>query len=199
MAATGKKIPCIGQRNRTMKRIKKFVVIGPESTGKSTLCRELAVHYNTLWSKEFAREYLQTNGNEYTYDDLLLIAKGQLALEDSAVRELSPKKNLLFVDTAMYVMKVWSEYVYGKTHRFILDTIAEREYDGYFLCYPDLPWEADPLREYPDEKIRKELFEYYFEIMTSQSVPWCEITGIGEERTQKAIAFVENIINPDSR
>ena len=61
---------------------KKIVVIGPESTGKSTLCEELAQHYNTMWCPEFAREYLLTNGTDYKYEDLLTIAKGQLALED---------------------------------------------------------------------------------------------------------------------
>jgi len=62
--------------------LKKIVIIGPESTGKSTLCEQLAQHYDSTWCPEFAREYLLTNGMNYTYDDLLTIAKGQLALED---------------------------------------------------------------------------------------------------------------------
>ena len=65
-----------------MRQLKKIVVIGPESTGKSTLCEQLANHYQTQWCQEFAREYLLKNGTDYSYDDLLTIAKGQLALED---------------------------------------------------------------------------------------------------------------------
>jgi len=61
---------------------RKIVIIGPESTGKSSLCEQLAQHYDSLWCPEFAREYLLTNGASYSYDDLLAIAKGQLALED---------------------------------------------------------------------------------------------------------------------
>src|SRR5437868_9108908 len=62
--------------------VKKIVIIGPESTGKSTLCEQLAAHYNTLWCPEYAREYLLKNGTNYSFDDLLTIAKGQIALEE---------------------------------------------------------------------------------------------------------------------
>lgn len=177
-----------------MKPLKKFVTIGPESTGKSTLCEILAHHYDTLWCKEYAREYLSSLGRTYTYEDLLIIAKGQITAEETAAKEtLCKGKGLLFVDTGMNVMKVWCEYVYGKCYQFILDSIAERKYDGYFLCYPDLPWEADALREYPDETIRKELFHYYSEIISSQNVPWSLISGTYEQRTKKAVSFVNQI------
>jgi len=69
--------------------LKKIVIIGPESTGKSTLCEQLAVHYRTLWCPEYAREYLLTHGKQYTYDDLLTIARGQIALEDKYVENAS--------------------------------------------------------------------------------------------------------------
>src|SRR5664279_3056228 len=101
-----------------MVTIKKFVVIGPESTGKSTLCSQLAEHYRTAWVPEYAREYLEKNGMNYSYDNLLTIAKGQVKGEES-FRELrtathSPLTThhspLLFIDTDMYVMKVWCEY-----------------------------------------------------------------------------------------
>ena len=66
--------------------MKKFVIIGPECTGKSTLCEQLATHYHTLWCPEYAREYLLTHGKEYNYDNLLTIAKGQLALEENLIQ-----------------------------------------------------------------------------------------------------------------
>ncbi|HMF72604.1 MAG TPA: ATP-binding protein, partial [Flavitalea sp.] len=61
------------------KSLKRIVVVGPESTGKSTLCQQLAEHYNTAWVPEYAREYLLKHGMNYSYDDLLTIAKGQVA------------------------------------------------------------------------------------------------------------------------
>jgi NadR type nicotinamide-nucleotide adenylyltransferase len=119
--------------------LKKIAIIGPESTGKSTLCEQLSQYYNCLWCPEFAREYLQTHGTNYSYNDLLSIAKGQLALEDEYT-QMSVNRRVLFVDTEMYVMKVWCEFVFGKCHRFILDKIVERKYDLYLLCNTDLIW-----------------------------------------------------------
>ena len=128
--------------------VKKIVVIGPESTGKSTLCKELAEHFQTVWCEEYAREYLLEHGKEYNYDDLLIIAKGQVALEDAYINKASAGgKDLLFIDTDMYVMKVWCEYAFGQCHSFIINELAERKYDLYLLCNIDLPWASDELRE----------------------------------------------------
>jgi NadR type nicotinamide-nucleotide adenylyltransferase len=174
--------------------LKKIVVIGPESTGKSTLCQQLAQHYNTIWCPEFAREYLLTNGARYGYDDLLNIAKGQLALEDEYTALKAGNLSQLFIDTDMYVAKVWCEFVFGKCHRFILDQIIERNYDLYLLCNTDLPWVKDELREYPDLANRQKLYCIYKDIMINQSVPWVDINGGYEERLQKAIIAVDNLL-----
>ena len=160
--------------------LKKIVIIGPESTGKSTLCDQLAQHYETKWCPEFAREYLLTNGTNYEFDDLLTIARGQLVLEDEYTTTLE-KQSLsfleegghipLFIDTDMYVMKVWCEFVFGKCHRFVLDEIVKRNYDLYLLCNTDLPWVKDELREYPDLISRRKLYNMYKDIMINQPVP----------------------------
>lgn len=172
--------------------LKKIVVIGPESTGKSTLCEQLAQHYNTEWCPEFAREYLLTNGKEYDYGDLLTIAKGQLAMEDEYSALVHHSKPL-FIDTDMYVMKVWCEFVFGKCHRFILDEIVKRKYDLYLLCNVDLPWVKDELREYPDLKTREKLYHIYKDILINQPLPWVEISGNYEQRLQKAIIAVDSL------
>jgi NadR type nicotinamide-nucleotide adenylyltransferase len=181
--------------------LKKIAIIGPESTGKSTLCEQLAEHYHTLWCPEYAREYLLKHGMDYTYDNLLTIAKGQVALEEkfvqlaignrqSATLEASP----LFIDTNMHVMKVWCEFVFGKCHQYILDQIAERKYDLYLLCNVDLPWTHDPLREYPDLETRQKLYEIYKGIMTNQTVPWIEISGDSEKRFETAVQTVDALL-----
>ena len=190
----------------------KVAVIGPESTGKSTLCEQLAQHYNTQWCPEFAREFLLTHGTDYTYDDLLYIAKGQLAMEDEYVQSIvngrEPGANsrsndsqliahsskLLFIDTEMYVMKVWCEFVFGKCHRWVLDQIIERKYDLYLLCNTDLPWVKDELREYPDLKTRDQLYHIYKDIMINQSTPWMDISGDHDERLQKAIKAIDQLM-----
>jgi NadR type nicotinamide-nucleotide adenylyltransferase len=190
--------------------LKKIVITGPESTGKSTLCTQLAAHYNTMWCPEYAREYLLKHGMNYHYDDLLTIAKGQLALEEeyelkvksavitNAKREGKELRDvasdpLLFVDTDMYVMKVWCEFVFGKCHRFILEQIVDRKYDLYLLCNIDLPWTNDDLREYPDIESRQKLYAIYKDIMINQPTPWLEIKGSHEERLTNAIKAVDTL------
>lgn len=176
--------------------LKKIAIIGPESTGKSTLCEKLAAHYQTLWCPEYARAFLLQHGTNYSYADLLTIAKGQLQQEDAYTEKIQANKNessLLFIDTDMYVMKVWCEFVFGDCHRFILDQIVERKYDLYLLCNIDLPWVKDELREYPDLVTREKLYFIYKDIMVNQSTPWVDISGGFEERLQKAITAVNSL------
>ncbi len=175
--------------------LKKIVVIGPESTGKSTLCEQLADHYKTSWVKEYAREYLLKHGTKYTFENLSDIAKGQINSEDLAIKNIQQTSNkYLFIDTDMYVMKVWSEFVFDKCDNSILTQIAKRQYDLYLLCNTDLPWVKDELREYPDLVSRQKLYHYYKDAMISQYVPWIDISGNYEQRLQKAIKAVDSIL-----
>lgn len=185
--------------------VKKIVVLGPESTGKSSLCKALAQRYQTAWCPEFARTYLLKHGMSYRFEDLSVIARGQLALEEEframvANREIVGSEPgatfnnpYLFIDTDMYVMKVWCEYVFGKCHFHILEEIANRSYDLYLLCDIDLPWVKDELREYPDEKPRQELYQIYKDILINQPVPWVNISGNYAEREAIAVAAIENL------
>lgn len=172
---------------------KKIVIIGPESTGKSTLCQQLAAHYKTVWVKEYARQYLLKNGTDYTFENLLDIAKGQLLLEDNTASRTIHHSPLI-IDTDMYVMKVWCEFVFEKCHHWILNRIVERKYDLYLLCNTDLPWVKDELREYPDLESREKLYHHYKEAMVNQTVPWVNISGGYEERLQKAITAIDQVI-----
>ena len=189
-------------------RIIKVVVIGPESTGKSMLCEKLAAHYNTIWVEEYARGFLLKNGNAYTQHDLLTIAKGQIKNEEKAIQLLSESgssspfgglrgltnNKLLFIDTDMYVMKVWSEYVFNACDRFILNQIAERKYDCYLLCEPDIDWVKDELREYPDLETRSKLFHHYKDLMVHQHCDWVSINGNYESRLNKAISHIDSLL-----
>ena len=178
------------------RKIRRIVATGPESTGKSTLCAALASQYDTVWVREYAREYLMGNGMNYTYEDLLDIAKGQLAAEEAAVPEA--RNGFLFIDTDMYVMKVWCEFVFGRCHSFILDQIAVRRYDGYLLCDTDLPWVKDELREYPDLENRQKLFRIYKDILVNQATPWALISGTEDDRLKASISTLTSMTLPSS-
>ena len=179
--------------------LQKIVVLGPESTGKSSLCEALAKHYGAVDCKEYARQFLHEKGTKYNFEDLLTIAKGQLTIEEEAIQkayqQLSEQsKNKGIIDTDMYVMKVWCEYVFNNCHTYILEQIHSRKYDMYLLCDIDLPWTPDEMREYPDEAPRKELFAIYKDILINQNTPWGIVKGIGEDRTKNAINLINEFL-----
>ena len=169
--------------------IKKVVIIGPECTGKSELSEYLAGHYNTVWVPEFARQYLAELDRAYGPLDLPVIANGQLALEDKLIKDA---KKVLFCDTDLYVIKIWSYFKYGYCDQRILDAIAARKYDLYLLTYVDIPWISDPLREHPDQ--RDELYAHYLREMQNQSVPFVVIKGEREQRQAIARNAVSKLL-----
>ena len=176
--------------------MRKIVIIGPESTGKSTLCAQLAAHYRTEWVREYAREYLEQHGTDYRFEDLYTIAAGQMVREEKTFSSLATNKKskVVFIDTDLYVIKIWSEFVFNKIDNRILNAINIRKYDLYFLCDTDLPWVEDRLREYPDPAVRKKLFKHYKEEMTEQSTPWVVISGNYEERLAAAILACDGLL-----
>jgi NadR type nicotinamide-nucleotide adenylyltransferase len=171
--------------------MRKVVVIGPESTGKSTLCAQLADHYQTCWCPEFAREYLKEIRGEYSFADLLNIAHGQVELEYTLLNEA--KNGFYFIDTDMYVMKVWCEVAFEQCHTWILKQIARHRYDFYFLCDVDLPWVKDELREYPNIEFRKKLFKMYKDILVNSGSMWSEISGTDAQRLQMAVGILDTV------
>lgn len=177
--------------------IKKVVIIGPESTGKSTLCEQLADHYQTSWVREYARQYLETNGTDYSFDDLGKIATGQIEGEEAVCNSIGPAATAqgapVFIDTDLYVIKVWSEIAFNKCDNHILTQIAKRPYDLYLLCNTDLPWVKDNLREYPDLHTREMIYQHYLDVMVNQRTAWVAIDGNYEQRLAKAIKAVNNL------
>lgn len=175
----------------SMNKAKKIVVIGGESSGKSTLCKHLAEYYHTVWVKEYAREYLEKINREYEYDDLLHIAKEQILLEEDLFHH---NENFVFHDTDLLVMKVWSEHKFQKCHDFILEEIDRRKYDAYILTAPDIPWEADRLREHPEPERREYFFSLYKRMLENMHTPHCIVSGDEKERLIAAVAFLEEKI-----
>ncbi|RAI98692.1 NadR type nicotinamide-nucleotide adenylyltransferase [Chitinophaga skermanii] len=170
--------------------MKKIVVIGGESTGKSTLSAQLAEHYGTVWVPEFARGYIDALNRLYEQHDLYTIAKGQLASEDELAQQAN---NWLVCDTDLHVIKVWSEAKYGECDAKILELIANRQYDGYLLTYIDIPWSFDPQREHPEPEARAYFYNIYRDIVINSGLPWADIRGDYDERLRTAINFMDSL------
>jgi NadR type nicotinamide-nucleotide adenylyltransferase len=164
-------------------------IVGPECTGKSALSQFLAEKFNTSWVPEYARAYIDHLRRPYNESDLLTIAHGQIRIEDEWARDA---KSVLFCDTNLYVIKVWSQFKFGNVHPEILKLIADRKYDLYLLTYVDIPWEEDPQREHPEK--REELYKIYLNEMKQQAVPFMEIKGEREERRRIAADAVNALL-----
>lgn len=172
----------------------KIVLFGPESTGKTTLSRQLAEHYNTLWVPEYAREYLQNKWNieQKTCEpkDLIPIAIGQMKLEN----DLAKKANKVLVcDTDLLETKVYSEAYYQGGCDPVLDKYAqENSYDLYFLTYIDIPWEADDLRDKPNE--RERMFKAFEDCLKQYKKPYVLLKGGKKKRLKEAIFYIDKLL-----
>lgn len=173
----------------------KVVLFGPESTGKTTLSYQLAVHYNTVWAPEFARQYLQKiwNNERRTCQnsDLVPIAIGQMEIEN----RLSKKADrILICDTDLLETKVYSESYYGGFVDPNLDKYAVKNtYDLYFLTYIDTPWEADDLRDRPNERI--EMFNTFENALQKYNRPYIILKGNKKERLKTAVNAIDKLLS----
>ena len=166
-----------------------IAIVGPESTGKTTLAESLATHYETIWVPEYAREYLSEQGGQYDQSDLLKIAKRQIDLEKKYRKRA---KDLIFLDTDLFVLKVWSQVKYGHCDPWVAQQLQMHRADAYLLTYFDIPYEEDPLREHPE--MRPELFDMYDAELRAHGVNYKVVRGNANERLEQAVRYINTII-----
>lgn len=172
-------------------QMKRIVITGPESSGKTTLVGQLAQHLKTPAVEEYAREFLNQLQRPYTEADLLEIAKGQWAQEQAFENS---NREMLILDTSLEVIKIWSEVRFQRVDPWILEILQKDKKDFYLLCQPDLPWEFDPLRENPRD--RWLLYELYENELKSMKVPFATVSGFGEQRFINAFEKLHNFLQP---
>ncbi|HBF19869.1 MAG: ATPase [Owenweeksia sp.] len=165
-----------------MDALKKTVLSGPESSGKSWLSEKLALHFKAEYIPEYARIYLQKHGTSYDEDIVLQIAQEHQKFQQQG---MARAQNKVFLDTDMVNFRVWFWVAFGKTDPWIEKAIEEESDHRYLVLYPDLPWEEDPLREHPEE--RQYLFERHLSEVVSLGRPYRVIRGYGEQRLSNAI------------
>lgn len=171
------------------KRQIRIAITGPESTGKTTLTKQLAEFYGGQYISEFAREYVEKLPHHYTFDDVEAIANIQV--EQYQATKSSPEQ-LFFFDTWLIITKVWFHWVFERTPEWLDNQIRDCPIDFFLLCRPDLPWEADPVRENGGEN-RLKLFELYRAELECYGFRYVEIGGIGDDRLQSAISAMNTI------
>lgn len=156
------------------------------------MAKELSLHYNEPCVSEFAIDYLEDLDRPYEYDDLKHIAIGQLILQNR-IHQFA--KNFLFLDTDLTVIKVWSDYKYGKTDLYVEYLLKSNVAHLYLLLDTDLPYEDNKYREHPDLDDRNEIFQRYEKQLKKMDANYAVITGSLTERFQQAVQLVESQFN----
>lgn len=169
----------------------KIAILGPESTGKTALAKQLANHYEAPWVPEFAREYVENLTGPYTFEDVCKIALKQIEQEKSFESLSSTSSNYVFFDTDLIITKVWFSYSFDKIPNFLTEQLETGFFDLYLLCAPDLPWEPDPVREHGND--REFFFEWYKKEIEQTGKPYVIIEGFGDQRIQNAITTLDTI------
>lgn len=167
-----------------------IVVTGPESSGKSALCQALSAHLETTWIPEFARNYLEERGPHYENHDLLEMHKGH---SDNIYNAIKASENAsLIIDTDSINYAVWEKRVFGKVSNDVLDSLHRQSSHIYLVCYPDLAWEADPLRQNPND--REAIFEEHLAWIKKLGRPYAIVKAQKEERLKNALAALQKLV-----
>ena len=170
--------------------LKRVCVFGPESTGKSTLAKNLSAHFKTTCVPEYARTYLEQLGNELEQTKLLDIARGQIA----SIEALSPDaQKVLISDTDALLTTVWSEFLYQDCNPEIQHLAKQHSHHLYLLTDIDVPWVADPIRYLPED--RANFLELCENTLAKNGMNYVKLSGSWEERFETAVGAIETLIS----
>jgi nicotinamide riboside kinase len=168
----------------------RIVLTGAESSGKSTLAAWLGNKLGVPYALEYARSYLEKHGPRYDYDTVHTIARGHLDYQRQQVPEVAP---LGVYDTDLINFKIWCDVAYGRCQPWLEEALQAEQHHCYLLCYPDIPWEPDPLREYPEGRMM--LYEKHLEAVQATGRKFAVVRGIGAEREHAAWTAVRCLLN----
>ena len=167
-----------------------IVATGAESTGKTDLCRFLSEELNIPWVPELSRGYVEQLGRPYTYDDVVEIARLQIAEFESAI---TAGHSAILFDTDLIITKVWLDVVYGQCPAWIPEAIRSHPATLHLLCKTDIPWVADPVRE-NGGPMREKLSDIYRNELETFGLPYAIVSGDGGERREMAMKAVKKVL-----
>ena len=173
---------------------KRIVIMGPESTGKSTLIKRLADHYSVDYIEEYGRKYTETikKGKDLEVEDFFKIATEHN--ENILENHTNSLNKLLFVDTEAITTKLFGEmYIDGYKDDRIDEIIQFQWFDLYLLMDVDVPWINDGTRDFPNENDRKKHFNMIKSELDRLNKKYVIITGDYDQRFELSKKEVENL------
>jgi len=171
--------------------IRRVVLTGSESTGKTTLARALATRHDTAFSPEFARDYLERKGEPLTAADVEPVATGQCAVEDQALRAAH---RVLFLDTDLWSTVLYARHYYGACPRWIEEAARARRGELYLLNHPDVPWVEEGLQRDRGQR-RAEMHELFARGLGELGAAVVDVRGPWPERWAAATAAVDRLLD----
>ena len=163
----------------------RIAITGPESTGKTELSKSLSNHYKAVWIPEFARDYINKLNSNYTYNDVVIIAKRQI----EQYKQSQTQSKFIFFDTWLIITKIWFKEVYGKHPNWLDESLREYPIDLFLVCNTDIEWVFDSVRE--NEDSRDYLLHQYIKEIENLNIPYRLISGKDDKRRQNAIEAIE--------
>lgn len=174
----------------------RVVVTGSECTGKTTLTRGLADHFQTVWVPEYVRRFVEELGRTPEFSDVDAIARGQQELEGTVAAEAS---RLLILDTDLLSPRIYSEHYYGDYPPWIEQALRDRPAELYLLAGIDVPWIPDGAQRDRGDR-REEMHELFRRALLDRALPFVEVSGTEKARLERAISVVEPLLSrPQSR
>jgi NadR type nicotinamide-nucleotide adenylyltransferase len=169
-------------------RVRRVVLTGSESTGKTELAKRLGEHFGAPVSREFVRDYAAKIGRQLGFADHGIIAHGQMAAEDEAIAGAT---DLAILDTDLVSTAVYCKDYLGYCPPWIDEEAQKRAGDLYLLLRPDIPWVPDGIRD--REHHREEMHALFAERLKAMGVRVVEIGGEREERFAAAVQAIEGV------
>lgn len=170
--------------------VKKVVILGTESCGKSTLTRNLALIYNTTYVSEYGREICEELGGcdgIMLDEDYPLIAYGHKLKEYEANKQAN---KIVFIDTEAAVTQFYSELYNRKTQQILKEIAKLQQYDLCLFLEPDVKWVDDGLRVHGEQQVREENNQRLKQLLNEYGIPYLSISGSYQERLEKAIELI---------
>jgi len=170
----------------------RVVLTGSESTGKTTLGRELAQRYGVALAPEFVRSFAEERGGVIRFEDHGPIARGQMQLEDDYIARTRGARPLALFDTDLLSTVVYCNHYFGRCPTWIEDAARERRPELYLLCEIDAPWVADGVRDRGEQ--REELQALFRGAVVASGAPYLSLHGDVAARMAQATAAIDRLI-----